>query len=285
MANVQAKVKTAYGEFSDEQIQEHRGTHYLEARDITCGYDKPVLKHVSLKVASGDVICLLGPNGIGKTTLFKTLLGFLKPMSGTVIVDGVNRETLTRKQLAQKVAYVPQLHTTPFDFTLLDVVLTGAAAHLAAFEAPKEQDYTRADRILEDLGISHLAQRSFTHLSGGEQQMGLIARSLMQNSNILVMDEPTAALDLGNQVRVLSTIEGMAQDGHAIVMTSHNPDQAFLCSTKALLIVDKNHIVAGSVDKVVTEENLSKVYGVPIRVTQTTNLHGDPIKTCIPLLC
>jgi len=273
------------GGLTDEQIRKLKGTHTLEAHDLSCGYSgKAVLEHVSFKIQSGDIICILGPNGVGKTTLFKTLLGFQKPLSGYVTLDGVNRSELSRRELAQKVAYVPQLHTTPFSFSALDVVLTGCISHLGIFETPSKEDYARADMIFDELGITDLEDRIFTQLSGGEQQMVLIARSLMQDSNILVMDEPTAALDFGNQIRVLSCIEGMAQRGHAIVMTSHNPDQAFLCCSQALLVLANKKIIAGAVDDVVTEKNLTQAYGVPVRIAETKDTQGNSLKTCVPLL-
>lgn len=270
---------------TDAQIRKIKGTHTLEACDLTCGYGtKAVIRNVSFKIQSGDIICLLGPNGVGKTTLFKTLLGFQKPISGNVHIDGTDRSTMTRRQIAQKVAYVPQLHSTPFTFSALDVVLTGCSAHLGLFQNPTKKDYQRADLVFGELGILDLKDRTFVHLSGGEQQMVLIARSLMQDSNILIMDEPTAALDFGNQIRVLSCIEGMARRGHAIVMTSHNPDQAFLCCSKSLLVLDDATIISGSTDDVITEENLTKAYGVPVRVALTHDAKGNRLKTCVPLL-
>lgn len=285
MANSEVARMNLRGGLSDEQIRKLEGNHTLEACDLTCGYgNRTVLQHVSFKIQSGDIICLLGPNGVGKTTLFKMLLGFQAPLGGSVLVDGVDRSRLSRREIAQKIAYVPQLHTTPFAFSTMDVVLTGCSAHLGLFETPSKKDHERAEMILDELGITDLKDRTFTHLSGGEQQMALIARSLMQDSNILVMDEPTAALDFGNQVRVLSCIEGMARRGHAIIMTSHNPDQAFLCCSQALLVLDDKEIVSGPIDEVVTEENLTRAYGVNVRIAEIEDAKGNRLKTCMPLL-
>lgn len=260
-------------------------THVLEAHDLTCGYKgTPVLEHVNLRVESGRITCLLGPNGVGKTTLFKTLLGFLPAIAGQVRVDGTERAAFNRRQFAQKVSYVPQSHEPPFPYSVMDMVLTGCVSRLGILSSPQRKDYERAARMLDELGISHLADRSYTELSGGEQQMTLIARSLMQDARILMMDEPTAALDFGNQVSVLSCIRAMAGRGHGIIMTSHNPDHAFLCCSDAVLITRDRHIMAGPVDDVVTEENLERAYGIHVRITNATDDEGNPVKTCVPML-
>ena len=257
--------------------------HTLSATDLSCGYNgAPVLEHVSLSVSSGEVVCLLGPNGVGKTTLFKTLLGFLPAIAGSIEVDGRPRAEYNRRAFAHKVAYVPQNHVPPFPFSVLDVVLTGCAARLGVFASPSKDDMRRADEVLDQLGIAYLRDRSYTQISGGEQQMALIARSLMQDSGILMMDEPTAALDFGNQVAVLSRVRRLASLGHGIIMTTHNPDHAFLCGTSAVLITREGDVVSGAVDDVVTEANLARAYGVKVRLAEATDDDGAPIKTCVP---
>ena len=260
-------------------------SHELAATDLSCGYHgKPVLEHVSLKVSSGEIVCLLGPNGVGKTTLFKTLLGFLPPIAGSISVDGEPCAELNRRAFAQKVAYVPQNHEPPFPFSVLDIVLTGCASRLGVFDSPRKADRARAEEVLDELGIAHLRDRSYTEISGGEQQMALIGRSLMQDSSILMMDEPTAALDFGNQVAVLTCIRRMAARGHGVIMTTHNPDHAFLCGSKAVLITRDGEVMTGAVDDIVTEANLGRAYGIRVRLTEAEDDDGRPIKTCVPLL-
>ncbi len=257
----------------------------LQATNITCGYDgKSILEAVNLDVSAGDITCLLGPNGVGKTTLFKALLGFLPLMSGKVEIAGRNRVELNRRKQAKLLAYVPQIHVPPFSFSVFDVVLTGRAPHLGVFASPTKDDYTLADRVLEELEITKLRDRIYTELSGGEAQMVLIARALMQDTSLLILDEPTAALDFGNQVHVLRRIKALAEDGHGIVMTTHNPDHAFLVGTKAVLLSHAKEVKSGTVEDVVTEKNLEAAYGIDVHVVEAQDETGMTIKTCVPSL-
>ena len=257
----------------------------METRGIDCGYKSAtILRDVTLAFNTGEVVCLLGPNGVGKTTLFKTMLGFLAPKKGVVSIDGRDRSTFTRREFAQVVAYVPQLHEPPFPFSVLDVVLAGCASRLGVLSSPSREDYEKAEGVLEELGVSYLRDKVFTQISGGEQQMTLIARALVQDPRFLVMDEPTAALDFGNQVRVLSCVKRLADSGRGVIMTSHNPDHAYLCCSRAVLITRERSILDGSVDEVVTEENLHRAYGIQVKVTQATSDEGLPVKTCVPML-
>ena len=257
----------------------------METHGIDCGYKSAtILRDVTLAFNTGEVVCLLGPNGVGKTTLFKTMLGFLAPKKGVVSIDGRDRSTFTRREFAQVVVYVPQLYEPPFPFSVLDVVLAGCASHLGVLSSPSREDYEKAEGVLEELGVSYLRDKVFTQVSGGEQQMTLIARALVQDPRFLVMDEPTAALDFGNQVRVLSCVKRLADSGCGVIMTSHNPDHAYLCCSRAVLITRERGILDGSVDEVVTEENLHRAYGIQVKVTHATFDEGLPVKTCVPML-
>ena len=189
----------------------------LAVENLTGGYgSRVVIEGVNLTVEPGTILCLLGPNGVGKTTLFKTMLGLLPAMSGQVTVGGQNLAELSRPQIARLVGYVPQSQQTPFAFKALDVVLMGRTARIGAFGAPGLQDREAAMAALDTLGATKLAKRSFTTLSGGERQMVMIARALAQEPTFVMLDEPTAALDFGKPVEYVGQIDirTLAQKQH-----------------------------------------------------------------------
>ncbi|MDO4554929.1 MAG: ABC transporter ATP-binding protein [Lachnospiraceae bacterium] len=165
----------------------------MKITNLSCGYGtKTVLKDVSFFLNPGEIFCILGPDGIGKTTLFKTLLGLLPPVSGNILIHDTPLSHFSNREKAQLMAYVPQSHTPPFPYTVHQVVVMGRTAYLGLFRAPGKKDIQIADNILEMLGIVSLRDRIYTELSGGERQMVLIARALAQQPDILLMDEPTA---------------------------------------------------------------------------------------------
>ena len=257
----------------------------ITARNLSCGYrGHAILTGVDLEIRTGEVLCLLGPNGVGKTTLFRTLLGHLAPVAGRVEIGGRERSSLSRRQTARYIAYVPQLHEPPFAFSVFDVALTGCVSRLGLLDSPSREDRKRTEEVLTRLGIAHLSARPFTELSGGEQQMTLIARALVQDGRILVMDEPAAALDLRNQATILRRIQDLADENHGVVMTSHSPDHAFLVATRATLITQDRTILSGPVDEVLTEDNLRAAYGTRVRVLEATSPDGEAMRTCLPSL-
>lgn len=257
----------------------------FEVRHADCGYGAATILHdISLSISSGRILCLLGPNGVGKTTLFKSMLGFLKLKAGTVLVDGEDISTWSIKKTAKTIGYVPQVHTPPFPFTVLDVVAMGRVAHMGLFGTPGARDIAEAESALDKLGVLDFADKVYTEISGGERQMVLIARALAQHPKILVMDEPTSNLDFGNQIRVLTQIRSLADDGIAVVMTSHFPDHAFLCSTDVGLLKRDSTLTVGTAEDVVTEENLRSAYGVDVRIVREQIGENEWLKSCVPVL-
>lgn len=244
------------------------GGTVLEVSGLVCGYgSRAVLKDVSFSLAAGQALCLLGPNGVGKTTLFKTLLGFVKPLAGDVAIEGRDTRDWTRRDFAREVAYIPQLHTPSFSFSVHDVVLMGRTPHLSGLSSPSESDERLAQQAIERMGIGHLAQRDYASLSGGERQMVLIARALAQQPRILVMDEPCASLDFGNQARLLEQILELAAQGIAVVMTTHDPNHAFLLDGDVLCLGRGGVAASGRARSVLTADMMSALYGVPVEVS------------------
>lgn len=257
----------------------------LLAQDVRCGYGSvDVARDISFTVEAGEVLCLLGPNGAGKTTLFKSLLGFLPLRAGRVELVGRELGSWSRRELARTVAYVPQAHTSPFPFTVAEVVLMGRTPHLGVGGAPGRADTVVAEENMDRLGITHLAGRSFSHISGGERQMVLIARALTQQPRLLMMDEPTSNLDLGNQVRVLRYIRKLAVDGLSIVLISHTPDHAFTVATTAALFQPDGTLQVGRPQDVITQDNLAAAYGEQVLIVTNEAPDGTVLHSCLPLL-
>ncbi|HEX6155754.1 MAG TPA: ABC transporter ATP-binding protein [Burkholderiales bacterium] len=235
-------------------------------------------RDVSFTLQAGEVMCVLGPNGGGKTTLFRTLLGLLEPHAGSIQLDSSSLGTLSRAEIARRVGYVPQGHAGYFAFTVREFVLMGRTAHLGVFSVPGKQDRRVAERALESLGIAHLADQPVTEISGGERQLALVARALAQEPKLLVLDEPTANLDFGNQVRVLQRISALAASGISILFSSHDPDHAFLCARRALLLAAGRVLEIGAPRAVIRPDTLERLYGVSVKVIDL----GGGAHTCLP---
>ncbi|PZP53467.1 MAG: ABC transporter [Agrobacterium fabrum] len=252
----------------------------LKLRALGFGHGRRTIgREVTLAVAKGEVLALLGPNGVGKTTLFKTILGLLPVQAGEVLLDGKALSGWSRRERAKRIAYVPQTHAALFPFTVLDVVLMGRTAHLPAFAAPDGHDRDIALGALAGLGMGHLQDRPYTEVSGGERQMALIARALAQQPEILVMDEPTANLDYGNQLRLLSHIQQLAARGISIILSTHNPDHVFMVADRVALFHDGELIGLGPTAEMLTPEALKQLYGIDVVVG---SIDGSEARLCAP---
>ena len=257
----------------------------LAAHDLGYGYGRRVIgSGVEFSLARGEVLCVLGPNGGGKTTLFRTLLGLLPRLGGRIEVCGEALERWSRNELARRVGYVPQQHAGYFSFSVRDIVLMGRTAHMGLFATPAAADHAAAARALATLGIEHLAEQSYTRISGGERQLALIARALAQGPQLLIMDEPTASLDFGNQLRVLEQLARLAGQGIGIVFSTHDPDQAFQCADLALLLAPGGMLRLGPPDQVITAATLRQLYGVEVTVVELegTATGGRAARACLP---
>lgn len=256
----------------------------LEIKNLSCGYGKKVIvNNFNAKIESGEVLCLLGPNGVGKTTLFKTILGALPAKGGDITIDGKRLRTLSKLEFAKQISYVPQAHTPPFPFKVIDVIVMGRTAHLSSFASPGKKDFALAEEALCQLGVEYLKNRIYTEISGGERQMVLIARALVQNTNFLMMDEPTSNLDFGNQVRVLETITRLAKERNlGIIMTTHYPDHAFYCDSRVALMKRGNQYQEGDARSVITAENMNEAYGIYTHILNG-EYDGETIYACVPI--
>jgi iron complex transport system ATP-binding protein len=256
----------------------------MEMSNVACGYKgKRVVNGFSALVSSGDILCLLGPNGVGKTTLFKCILGLLPVLDGSISIDGRDISEFGVADYAKVVGYVPQAHIPPFSFMVLDVVAMGRTVHTGLLGRLGERDLRIAADCLERLEIGRLADRVYTELSGGERQMVLIARALAQQPAFLLMDEPTSNLDFGNQARVLNTIRMLVREGLGVVMTTHHPDHVFGMNADVSLLVSGDEAIPGSAEQVLTEENLQRAYGIDVAVI-SASYRGQELKVCRPAM-
>ncbi len=237
----------------------------LRVENLNYSYDgvHKVLEDVSFTILRGEVTTILGPNGAGKTTILKCILRALKPR-GAIYIDGKEVNKITSRELAKIIGYVPHRHHSVFAYKVIDFVLMGRAPHHSMFSLPSRKEYERALEILEELGIKDLADRTIAEVSGGQLQLVLIARALVQEAKILLLDEPTAHLDIANELKVLNIIKSLVKKRkiEAAIMTLHDPLMASLFSDKIVLLNKGKVIAYGSPSTVLTPRNLNMVYGV-----------------------
>jgi iron complex transport system ATP-binding protein len=255
----------------------------LEVKNIYSGYGRRHILHdVSFTVKEGEILCILGPNGSGKTTLFKSMLGLLHLTQGEIKFDNQSITNMSRQKLARLIAYIPQAHTPSFHYKVQEVVLMGRTAHLGQFASPGVEDQRIAVKAMESMNILHLSDKAYTEISGGERQLVLIARAIAQQSKILIMDEPTSNLDFGNQMLVLNQVNQLAEQGYTIIMSSHNPEHAFLYASHVLLLKGGKVFQTGSPNEVMTEGILEKIYGIKVKIVDAIVSQSKVAKICIP---
>ncbi|HPS91052.1 MAG TPA: ABC transporter ATP-binding protein [Methanothrix sp.] len=238
----------------------------VEAVNLCYSYGAmPIIRQASFELQAGEILSILGSNGCGKTTLLKCLNMLLKP-EGRVLVDNVDLRSLSSRDLARLMGYVPQMHSPDFPYRVVDVAVSGRTPRLG-FSIPSKQDYELAREALCRVGVGHLSEKYYTNLSGGELKLVLIARALVQEPKVLLLDEPTSHLDFKNRVMVLKILREIADDGIAVIMSEHDPNLASLFSDKVLLMMNKGEIVRyGPARDVISPENIMKVYGLDVEI-------------------
>ena len=256
----------------------------LEVDQVWGGYHGvDVVKGVSCSAGPGDVLCLVGPNGCGKTTLFRLLLGILPISGGCIRLEGKDLRTYSPRELAREIAYIPQYHTPIYAYSVFDVVTMGRAARFSPFEAPKAADREAAFAALEKLNAAHLANQKYTSLSGGQRQLILIARAICQAAKIFVLDEPAANLDYANHQLLMEVVVELAKKGYCVVMSTHSPEHPASIGTKVLLMGQGRAAAFGSPETVITPANLQRVYGIEIDVATISDRYGKKRTICLPV--
>lgn len=252
----------------------------IEVKDLCFSYgEREVLHGVSFKAEQGEFLSILGPNGVGKSTLFRCVLGLLRDYTGSITVEGRDAKSLSIREAAKLVAYIPQSSHPAFNYSVRDIVLMGTTSGLGTFSTPKKEDVRRVEEALEKIGISHLAERCFHRISGGERQLALIARALVQRAPVLMLDEPTASLDFGNQLLVLTQARELAREGYTVIQTTHNPEQSYMFSDRILALRGGEVLTEGRPKDVLTSDMMRQLYGVEVEVS---SLFDDRSRVCTP---
>jgi iron complex transport system ATP-binding protein len=243
----------------------------LSFQNVTFGYHRerqPFLRDVTFELQNGRVAAILGPNGAGKTTLLYLTLGWLAAWKGEISLAGRPLREHSRQERGRWLALLPQNEHTPFDYTVLDYTLMGRAPHIPPLGMPAQADYEAALQALEQVGMEALAEAPVPQLSGGEHQLMLLARAITQRPRLLLLDEPTAHLDLHNKSRLIGLMLALRAAGVTILMTNHEPEVVLAVADDVLLMEAGKPPVFGPLEQVVTAEALSRVYGIPIRLAE-----------------
>lgn len=252
----------------------------LSVQALSFAYgERSVLEEISFDLQKGEFLSVLGPNGVGKSTLFRCILGLLPDYTGSIFLGGEDMRTLNRREMARRIAYIPQINRPSFGYSVLQTVLMGTTRQLSVFDQPHRAQTEQAMDALTRVGAAHLAQRDFTHLSGGEQQLVLVARAIAQQAGILVMDEPTSALDYGNQLRILKLVRELADEGYAVLLSTHNPQHALTFASRILALADGRVAALGRPQEVLTQALVHRLYGVNVAFAET---HGG--RMLVPLM-
>ncbi|MGC8966528.1 MAG: ABC transporter ATP-binding protein [Caldimicrobium sp.] len=226
-----------------------------------------ILQDISFVANQGEITTILGPNGAGKTTLFKCITGVWENYQGEILVNNKKIDNLPFTQRARFFSVVPQDHTPPFPYSVFEVVLMGRASYVGLFSLPSKEDHKKVEEVLEMIGISHLKDKPYTQISGGERQLTLIARALVQETPVIILDEPTSHLDFKNQQLILSKIKEITKEKSLItVITLHDPNLASLFSDKVVILKEGRVLYDGHPNEVIVKKILKETYGIEIEV-------------------
>ena len=231
-----------------------------------------VLDRVSLTLKRGEVLSILGPNGAGKSTLLGCMTGALPVSEGAVRLDGRDVRQMGAAEIARLVGFVPQNHSPVFGYTVFEFVLMGRAPLIPTLARPREADRAAAREALAQMGLSHLADRPYTEISGGERQQAVIARAIVRRPQAVLFDEPTAHLDLGNQLRTLRMLKDLSRQGYAIAVTTHDPDHAILLGGRTAVLDRGGRLTVGDAGEIIREDLLCRVYQTDLKLRYVEEL-------------
>lgn len=257
----------------------------FEVKNASFGYNskKIILKDINFLLKDGQVMSVLGSNGVGKTTLLKCMMGFLKWNKGQTYIDNVELEKIPHRDMWKKIAYVPQAKGSVYGYTCLDMVVLGRSTHIGTFKQPKSEDFEIAKSAMRDVGIEYLKDKLCTQISGGELQMVLIARALTTYPKMLVLDEPESNLDFKNQLIILQTIKKLSKEKNiSCIVNTHYPAHAIQISDKALMLNKDTTNFYGNAEDIITKENMKKSFSVNVHVNEF-KLSDKIFRSVVPL--
>lgn len=256
----------------------------LSIEHATFTYDgkTEIFSNLNCTIRTDEIFCILGPNGIGKSTLLKSILNLHPLKQGVIKLNGRDVRNYSAKELAQEIAYIPQSYQLTFPYRVLDMIMMGRTPHLSSgMNKPTHEDYDKVYEAVSSLGLEPLLYRSCTKLSGGQLQMVMLARAIAQGASFLMLDEPTSHLDFGKQMETLNMILKMKQRGIGVLLTTHNPDHAFMVCDKVAIMNNGGFSSVGTPDEVISEESLQEIYHIKIRLSSFLEEPGR--KLCVPL--
>ena len=236
----------------------------LEVKNLQFAYDadRTIFEDVCLSVDPGQIFTILGRNGAGKSTLLNCLANLYTPKAGEILLDGQPMKNMKLTDVAKIIGYVPQIHVAAYAYTVRDFVVMGRTPYIGLLSHPSKADYEKVDAVLEELNIYHLRDKSYTAISGGERQMVTIARAMVQEPKLILLDEPTAHLDYGNQLRALKLIKSLSRRGFGVIVTTHNPDHAILLDDTVAILDKAGHLNVGKTSELITAQSLSELYDI-----------------------
>ncbi len=262
----------------------------LDVQDVSLSYDgPPIVERISFQVEPGVMYCLMGSNGCGKSTLLNAILGVHPPDQGRIYLDGRDVFQMRPRDFARHAAFVPQIHDRTFPYTTEQIVLMGRNARSGVMSGPDEEGRCMANDAMQRIGIAHLAQRPYTMISGGEMQLVMLARSMVQDTPLILMDEPSAHLDFRNELVFLENAARLIkEESKSIVMATHSPNHPFFFDrsgvpTQVLAIVEGRLCFRGTPSDVLTEENISKIYGIRSCVLESDHPMYGMLRQIVPI--
>lgn len=266
------------------------GLNLIEVKKATFAYEKKnILCNIDLCLKKGEICCLMGPNGCGKSTLIDCILGILSLNSGEILISGQDVRNYKPEILAQKLAYVPQVHNKSFPYTVRQIVLMGRTIQAGAFRGPDRESENIVNENLQNVGIYSLGNRPYTQISGGEMQLVMLARALAQETPVIIMDEPTAHLDFKNELIFLQTVVKLIKEKNAsILIATHSPNQPFYFESKGLNVkvaAMRNGKIycLGKPSEMLTEENIEEIYEIKSRRLSYSNKKTGNLYQIVPV--